>query len=85
MSRKKRVPKKIFYPDPKYGSLVLAKFINFLMYEGKKTTAEKIIYLALDRIKEKTKDDPIKIFNDAINPGNKKIISNQYYKKITKN
>ena len=45
MSRKKRAPKKIFYPDPKYGSLVLAKFINFLMYEGKKTTAEKIIYL----------------------------------------
>ena len=67
MSRKKRAPKKIFYPDPKYGSLVLAKFINFLMYEGKKTTAEKIIYLALDRIKEKTKEDPIKIFNEAIN------------------
>ena len=37
------------------------------MYEGKKTTAEKIIYFALDRIKEKTKEDPIKIFNDAIN------------------
>ena len=67
MSRKKRAPKKNFYPDPKYGSLVLAKFINFLMYEGKKTTAEKIIYLALDRIKEKTKEDPIKVFNDVIN------------------
>ena len=66
MSRKKRAPKKIFYPDPKYGSLILAKFINFLMYEGKKTTAEKIIYSALDRIKEKTKEDPIKVFNDAI-------------------
>ena len=67
MSRKKRAPKKIFYPDPKYGSLVLAKFINFLMYGGKKTTAEKITYQALDRIKEKTKEDPIKIFNEAIN------------------
>ena len=67
MSRKKRAPKKIFYPDAKYGSLVLAKFINFLMYGGKKTTAEKITYLALDRIKEKTKEDPIKIFNEAIN------------------
>ena len=67
MSRKKRAPKKIFYPDSKYGSSVLAKFINFLMYDGKKTTAEKIIYSALDRIKEKTKEDPIKVFNDAVN------------------
>ena len=66
MSRKKQAPKKISYPDPKYGSLALAKFINFVMYDGKKTTAEKIIYSALDRIKVKTKEDPIKIFNDAI-------------------
>ena len=67
MSRKKRAPKRIFYPDAKFGSIVLAKFINFLMYDGKKTTAEKIIYLALNRIKEKTKEDPIKVFNEAIN------------------
>ena len=67
MSRKKQAPKKIFYPDSKYGSLILSKFINFLMYDGKKTTAEKIIYSALDRIKEKTKEDPIKVFNDAVN------------------
>ena len=67
MSRKKRAPRKIFYPDPKYKSLVLAKFINFVMYDGKKTTAEKIIYTALDEIKIKTKEDPIKVFNDAIN------------------
>tara|TARA_Y100000590_G_scaffold423681_1_gene529825 strand:- start:181 stop:651 length:471 start_codon:yes stop_codon:yes gene_type:complete len=67
MSRKKQAPKRIFYPDPRYGSLVLAKFINFLMYDGKKATSEKIIYDALEKIKSKTKDDPIKIFNDAIN------------------
>ena len=66
MSRKKQAPKKIFYPDAKYGSLVLAKFINFVMYDGKKTTAEKIIYSALDKIKEKTKEDPIKVFNEAV-------------------
>ena len=66
MSRKKQAPKKIFYPDSKYKSLVLAKFINFIMYDGKKTTAEKIIYSALDKIREKTKDDPIKVFNEAI-------------------
>ena len=67
MSRKKRAPKRIFYPDAKFGSVVLAKFINFLMYDGKKTKAEKIIYTALDKIKEKTKEDPIKVFNDAVN------------------
>ena len=66
MSRKKQAPKRIFYPDAKYSSLVLAKFINFVMYDGKKTTSEKIIYDALEKIRNKTKDDPIKIFNEAI-------------------
>jgi len=66
MSRKKRAPQRIFYPDAKYESFVLAKFINFIMQDGKKSTAEKIIYTALDQIKNKTKQDPIKIFNDAI-------------------
>ena len=66
MSRKRRAPKRIFYPDAKYGSLVLAKFINFIMHGGRKDTAEKIIYSTLNKIKEKTKNDPIKIFNEAI-------------------
>ena len=44
MSRKKQAPKRIFYPDSKYGSPILAKFINFVMYDGKKATSEKIIY-----------------------------------------
>ena len=66
MSRKKKAPKRIFYPDPKYGSVVLAKFINFIMYDGRKTTSEKIIYDALEKIKNKTKEDPIKIFDEAI-------------------
>ena len=66
MSRKKQAPKRIFYPDAKYGSLILAKFINFVMYDGKKTASEKIIYEALEKIENKTKNDPIKIFNEAI-------------------
>jgi len=66
MSRKKQAPKRIFYPDTKYSSLVLAKFINFVMYDGKKETSEKIIYDALEKIRNKTKDDPIKIFNEAV-------------------
>ena len=67
MSRKRSVYKRTFYPDAKYGSLILAKFINFIMYDGKKTAAEKIIYTAFKQIKDKTKEDPIKVFNDAIN------------------
>ena len=67
MSRKNSAPKRIFYPDPKYGSLILSKFINFIMYNGNKTAAEKIIYTAFKQIEDKAKEDPIKIFNDAIN------------------
>ena len=67
MSRKKKVPKKILYPDTKYQSAILSKFINFIMYDGKKTTAAKIVYTTLDQIKNKKKEDPLKIFNDAIN------------------
>ena len=66
MSRKKQAPKRIFYPEAKYGSLILAKFINFVMYDGRKDAAEKIIYSALEQIKNKTKTDPIKVFNEAI-------------------
>ena len=66
MSRKNRAPTRILYPDQKYGSLVLSKFINFVMYDGKKDTAQNIIYKALDQIKKKTNGDPIKTFNDAI-------------------
>jgi len=67
MSRKKRAPKRIIYADSRYGSLVLSKFINFVMYDGKKSAAEKLIYTAFKQIKDKTKEDPIKIFNEAIN------------------
>ena len=66
MSRKSRAPKRISYPEPKYRSLILSKFINFMMFDGKKSAAEKIIYTTFDQIKEKTKEDPIKVFNDAI-------------------
>ena len=67
MSRKKRAPKRKFFEDPKYKSIVLPKLINSLMYDGKKTTVEKIVYNAFDKLKTKSKEEPIKIFNDAIN------------------
>ena len=66
MSRKKQAPKRILYPEAKYKSLILSKFINFIMYDGRKAAAEKIIYTALDKIKDKTKEDPIKIFDVAV-------------------
>ena len=67
MSRKKRAPKKIPIVDPKFKSAILPKLINSIMYDGKKTTAEKIVYDALNKIKSKSKDEPINVFNEAIN------------------
>ena len=67
MSRKRKAPKKIPVIDPKFKSAVIPKLINSIMYDGKKTTAEKIIYEAIEKIKSKTKDEPLDIFNQAIN------------------
>ena len=67
MSRKKTAPKKIPIQDSKYKSTIVPKLINSIMYDGKKTIAEKIVYDALDKIKSKSKDEPINVFNEAIN------------------
>ena len=67
MSRKRKAPVRKVYPDPKFHSEVISKFINSIMYDGKRSTAEKILYDALDKIKSKSKDDPLKVFNSAIN------------------
>ena len=66
MSRKKSAPKKLNVVDPKYRSVIIPKLINSLMYDGKKTIAEKIVYDAIDKIKSKSKDEPITVFNQAI-------------------
>ena len=67
MSRKRRAPKKLPLIDPKYKSTIIPKLINSIMYDGKKTIAEKIIYDAIEKIKDKSKDEPLNVFNDAIN------------------
>ena len=67
MSRKRKAPKKIPVIDPKYKSVIIPKLINSIMYDGKKISAEKIVYEAIEKIKSKTKDEPITIFNDAFN------------------
>ncbi len=67
MSRKRKAPKKIPLIDPKYKSSIIPKLINSIMYDGKKTIAERIVYEAIDKIKSKSKDEPINVFNEAIN------------------
>ena len=66
MSRKRKAPQRKIYHDPRFHSEVVSKFINSIMYDGKRSTAEKILYDALDKIKLKNNEDPIKIFNSAI-------------------
>ena len=67
MTRKRKAPKKIQILDPKFKSSIIPKLINSIMLDGKKTVAEKIVYEAIDKIKSKSKEEPITIFNNAIN------------------
>lgn len=66
MSRRHAAQKREILPDPKYGDLVLSKFMNVLMIAGKKSAAEKIVYGALDSIQKKTSQEPLKFFHDAL-------------------
>ncbi len=67
MSRRRGAEKRTILPDPKYGDQVLAKFINILMRSGKKSTAEKIVYGALDEMSSRNKGaDPLELFNKAL-------------------
>ena len=67
MSRKRKATTKILIVDPRYKSTIIPKLINSIMYDGKKTVAEKIVYEAIDKIKSKSKEEPITVFNEAIN------------------
>ncbi|MGB8842951.1 MAG: 30S ribosomal protein S7 [Aliidongia sp.] len=66
MSRRRAAIKREVLPDAKFGDMVLTKFINCLMYEGKKSVAETIVYTAFDRISKRTGADPVKVFHDAL-------------------
>lgn len=66
MARRREIPKRQILPDPKFGNLVLSKFINILMMDGKKSVAEKIVYGALDRVAEKNKGDSLETFTKAL-------------------
>ena len=66
MSRRRAQIKRQVEADPVYGTKVITKFINSLMLDGKKTVAEKIVYRTFEIIKEKSKQDPLEVFNEAI-------------------
>jgi small subunit ribosomal protein S7 len=66
MPRRREVPKREVLPDPVYGSQLVTKFVNVVMRQGKKTVAERILYDALETVKERSADDPIKVFKRAI-------------------
>ena len=66
MPRKGNTPKREVLPDPVYGNIVVSKLINSIMLDGKKSTAQKIVYGAFDQIKEQTGEDPLDVFNKAM-------------------
>ena len=66
MSRRSEAPKRDILPDPKYGSVQLTKFVNMLMYSGKKSVAEKIMYGALDHMLEKKGGEPLEMLDLAL-------------------
>ena len=67
MPRRREVPKREILPDPKFGSVELAKFMNVVMLDGKKATAERIVYGALEQVATKTGKEPLEVFSLAIN------------------
>ena len=66
MARRKRAMKRVVLPDPKFKDRLVTKFINALMYEGKKSLAERVFYGAMDMVEEKMKEDPLKMFKRAL-------------------
>ena len=67
MSRRRRPEKREILPDPKFGDLVLSKFMNSVMLDGKKSVAEGIVYGALESVETRLKREPLGVFHDALN------------------
>jgi small subunit ribosomal protein S7 len=66
MSRRHRAEKREILPDPKFGNVVVTKFMNSIMYQGKKSVAESIVYGALDIVEGKTRQNPVQVFQQAL-------------------
>ncbi|UAK24448.1 30S ribosomal protein S7 [Sphingomonas nostoxanthinifaciens] len=67
MARRRRPEKREILPDPKFGDIVLTKFMNSVMLDGKKSVAEGIVYTAFDTVETRAKRDPLGVFHDALN------------------
>jgi len=67
MARRRRPEKREILPDPKFGDIVLSKFMNSVMLDGKKSVAEGIVYSALETVEARAKRDPLGVFHDALN------------------
>jgi small subunit ribosomal protein S7 len=67
MARRRRPEKRVILPDPKFGDVVLSKFMNSVMLDGKKAVAEGIVYGALETVEQRAKKDPVQLFHDALN------------------
>ncbi|TRW14603.1 30S ribosomal protein S7 [Glacieibacterium frigidum] len=66
MARRRRPEKREILPDPRFGDIILSKFMNLVMVEGKKSVAESIVYNALETVEAKTRRDPVGVFHDAL-------------------
>ena len=66
MSRRHRAEKRVVHPDPKFGDKAVSKFMNYVMVDGKKPAAEKIVYGAFDKIEEKLRRPPVELFKEAL-------------------
>jgi small subunit ribosomal protein S7 len=66
MSRRRRPEKRVILPDPKFGDIVLSKFMNSVMLDGKKSVAESIVYGALDNVETRMKKEPLAVFHEAL-------------------
>ena len=64
--RKRRAEKRRVFPDPKYGDVIVSKFINYIMIQGKKNTARRCVYDAFENIADKTKKEPLEVFKQAL-------------------
>jgi small subunit ribosomal protein S7 len=67
MARRRRPEKRVILPDPKFGDVVLSKFMNSVMLDGKKSIAEGIVYGALEAVEARAKKEPLGVFHDALN------------------
>jgi small subunit ribosomal protein S7 len=66
MARRRAIPKRTILPDPKFKDLMLAKFINILMFDGKKAVAERVVYGALDQVVDKSKGEAVEMLSKAL-------------------